>query len=155
MIQRRVITGQEGGRHLPIQWKVTERPTIQRRVITAQEEGRHLPIQWKVTERSMIPRRVMTAKEEERHLPMQWKVTDDSGARDNCAGGGEASADTMESFDGARVRPRAYISWQSDPLKGCIQAQLTEDIQIRAVDQEDQRQLIGARETSYMWVTVI
>ena len=23
----------------------------------------------------------------------------------------------VESFDGAEVRPRAYISWQSDPLK--------------------------------------
>jgi len=54
---------------------------IQRRVITAKEEERHLPIQWKVTERSMIPRRVITAKEEERHLPIQWKVTDDSEAR--------------------------------------------------------------------------
>src|SRR6218665_428356 len=38
-----------------------------------------------------------------------WKVLADAQA--------EAYKILMESFDGARVRPRAYISWQSDPLK--------------------------------------
>src|SRR6218665_1282606 len=50
------------------------------------------------TKGPMIQRRVVTAKEEERPRPIQWKVTDDSEARDNCEGGGEAAADAMKSY---------------------------------------------------------
>src|SRR6218665_2781219 len=38
-----------------------------------------------------------------------WKVLADTQA--------DAYKILVESFDGAEVRPRAYISWQSDPLK--------------------------------------
>src|SRR6218665_3912479 len=52
----------------------------------------------------------------------------------------------MESFEGARVRPRAYISWQSDPLKEYTSR----------VGREDQRQLTEERENVVYvtWVTV-
>ena len=52
----------------------------------------------KLLQGPMTQRRVVTAKEEERQRPIQWKVTDDSEARGNCEGGGEAAADTMESY---------------------------------------------------------
>src|SRR6218665_4141856 len=62
-----------------------------------------------------------------------WKVLADAQA--------EAYKILMESFDGARVKPRAYISWQSDPLR----RKYTETVG-RDSGPEGQRQLTEARE---------
>src|SRR6218665_945128 len=58
-----------------------------------------------------------------------WKVLADTQA--------DAYKILMESFDGARVRPRAYISWQSDPLSSTPTQwprELTETVYREAVD---------------------
>src|SRR6218665_3210397 len=46
-----------------------------------------------------------------------WKVWADTQA--------DAYKILVESFAGARVRPRAYISWQSDPLRGRVHREST------------------------------
>src|SRR6218665_2493265 len=116
-------------------------PVTQRRVVTEKEEERQRAIQWKVTGDSdargncqrgkrgsgryngklpVIQRRVIIYQQGEAidarwNFPIEpagtasWKVFADTQA--------DAYKILMESFDGARVRPRAYISWQSDPLR--------------------------------------